>query len=244
LAELPRGLAPGKPESTLARRRRPRTPNLTISHWCKLVENLQASPLEFYAAVEQAIEQRQIPEAERSRIDYQEGGLLSAKREYLRVERREHLIDICGAPFGNGFFFSSWLGAAPPAVDPFHVLLVVLGMMTIAYGFVKLFGLILGGLLLLMSLGALIILLRVARSGTLPFSGDVDAALVSIPIVGPVYERFFRPMTYYRIDTALMFQQAVHAAVLEVIDQMTSAKGLRALSEDERKPILREFYRR
>jgi len=41
-----------------------------------------------------------------------------------------------------------------------------------------------------------------------------------------------------------MFQAVVHAAVLEVVDQVMSAKGARALTEFERKPIMREFYQR
>jgi hypothetical protein len=52
------------------------------------------------------------------------------------------------------------------------------------------------------------------------------------------------PTTYYKIDTTLMFQESVHRAVVEVIDQMTQAKGLRALSESERKPILRNIFKR
>jgi hypothetical protein len=36
-----------------------------------------------------------------------------------------------------------------------------------------------------------------------------------------------------------MFQQAVHNAVLEVMDCMTANKGIRALSETERKPIMK-----
>src|SRR5688572_29442528 len=82
---------------------------LVVSHWYHLIEGLGASPLEFYASVEQAIERRQIPDSGRSRIDYREGGLLSAKREYLRVRRKEYTFDICGAPFGTGFFVSWWL---------------------------------------------------------------------------------------------------------------------------------------
>lgn len=62
-----------------------------------------------------------------------------------------------------------------------------------------------------------------------------------VPIVGPRLEQWFRPATYYRIDTALMFQESVHRAVLEVIDSLTSAKGLRSLSEAERKPIHHKF---
>ena len=32
-----------------------------ISHWYNLIENLQASPMEFYASLERAIERREIP---------------------------------------------------------------------------------------------------------------------------------------------------------------------------------------
>lgn len=53
-----------------------------------------------------------------------------------------------------------------------------------------------------------------------------------------------RPMTYYRYDTALMFQESIHNGVLEVIDQITHANGLRALTESERKPILGDFVNR
>jgi hypothetical protein len=70
---------------------------------------------------------------------------------------------------------------------------------------------------------------------------DWVSYVLTVPVVGWLLERFFLPQTYYRIDTALMFQQAVHAAVMEVIDGLTKAKGLRSLSETERKPILREF---
>jgi|SRR5439155_4371637 len=158
-----------------------------ISHWYHHFENLQMSPLDFYAAVERAIESRQVPDAVRSRVDWREGGVFSAKREYLRVRRHVHIFDICGAPFGNGFFVSWWLG------EPMGCLFVV---------------------------------------------------LTSIPLLGLLVERLLRPHTYYQIDTALMFQEVIRESVNEVVDQLTTAKGLRALSELERKPILHGFYGR
>jgi len=162
------------------------SPASVISHWYHLCEGLQASPKEFYTSVEQAVQRRQIPNVQMSRVNWREGGLFSAKREYLRVRRNEYVFDICGAPFGNGFFFSWWLGELEGCL----------------------------------------------------------ASLVSIPFVGLFFLWLVRPATYYKIDTALMFQESVRQAVNEVIDQMTTAKGIRALSELERKPILREFYRR
>lgn len=70
--------------------------------------------------------------------------------------------------------------------------------------------------------------------------------LLYIPIIGPIFGLFvwlFRRETYWRIDTALMFQESVHAAVLEVIDEFIKTQGLRALSELERKPIMRELFK-
>jgi hypothetical protein len=46
------------------------------------------------------------------------------------------------------------------------------------------------------------------------------------------------------MDTAIMFQSMVHSAVLDVIDPLFTAKGVRALSELERKPIMQELYQR
>jgi hypothetical protein len=42
-------------------------------------------------------------------------GLLSAKREYLHVRRGKLAFDICGAPFGTGFFLSCWLAEMAPS---------------------------------------------------------------------------------------------------------------------------------
>jgi len=118
-------------------------------------------------------------------VEFHEGGALSAKREYLRVLRREHIFDICAAPYGNGFFISWWLGEE-------------LGW----------------------------------------FLGIVAA----FPFIGQFMLRVLRPDTYYRFDTATMFQESIHGAVLEVLEGSTKAKGLKSLSEGERKPIMTDFF--
>jgi len=154
------------------------------AHWYHMIEGLQASPTEFYAAVERAIAERQVPDTKISRVDYREGSLVTAKREYLRVKRRQHIFDICGAPFGNGFFVSWWLGEPQGCLS----------------------------------------------------------LLAELPFVGGFLESVLKPLTYYMLDTALMFQASVHNAVQQVIGEMTEAKGLRALTEAERKPVMREFF--
>jgi hypothetical protein len=162
--------------------------SVVLSHWYHLFEGMQESPQRFYTLLEQALERRKLPNINRSRVDYREGGILSAKREYFRVRRMEHLFDICGAPFGaNAFFVSWWLGEAP---------------------------------------------------------GFLWELILKIPFLGLAILRIFRPYTYYRLDSALMFQELVRSAVLEVVDQISEAKGLRTLSELERKPIMSSFFQK
>ena len=61
-----------------------------LSHWSMLIEGLQTSSLEFYTAVEQLIARRNVPEGHASRINWKEGGLHTANREYLRLMIEEH----------------------------------------------------------------------------------------------------------------------------------------------------------
>lgn len=211
-----------------------------ITHWHQLLEGLAASPMDFYAAVETAVERRQIPGAVRSRVDWHEGGVLSAKREYLRVKRGRHVFDICGAPFGAGFFVSSWLVEPRSPYGPLALVLLLVGLLIAIVVSMDALGFVKGLLLLIVGFPALFFLVNA-------LSRDIegwDDALVAMPVVGPFYERIFRPATYYKIDTALMFQSAVHDAVLEVVDGLGRAKGLRALTELERKPTMREFFQR
>ncbi|MGH7788133.1 MAG: hypothetical protein ACRERC_14770 [Candidatus Binatia bacterium] len=190
----------------------------TIGHWSKLLGGLTTTPQDFYAAVEAAIQRRQIPDCKLSRTDWSEEGFTSAKREYLRVERDELLIDICGAPFGNQLFASSWLCAPPPnltnAIAGAAGCLALMGfLVSVDIGFYK---------------WLIFILALIAFCG-----------IIAVGIVRPLY---FPPrLTYYRIDTAEMFYQLVHDAVLEVIDGLSSAQGLRFLSEAERKPVMRDY---
>jgi len=77
------------------------------------LDDFSASALAFYDVLEAALAKRQIPDARISRVHLREGGFLSAKREYLRVERQGTAFDIGAAPFGRGYFFSWWLVERP-----------------------------------------------------------------------------------------------------------------------------------
>jgi len=62
-----------------------------LDHWYAPVFGFNASTQEFYRAIEAELKSRQVPGLEISRVEYSEGGLLSQKREYLRLYR-ERLV--------------------------------------------------------------------------------------------------------------------------------------------------------
>lgn len=77
----------------------------------------------------------------------------------------------------------------------------------------------------------------------LPPDGCLVSLFSGFPVLSSIARALVKPWTYYRIDTATMFQTATHQAVLEVVDEMTAAQGIKALPETERKPIMREFFK-
>jgi hypothetical protein len=73
------------------------------------------------------------------------------------------------------------------------------------------------------------------------YQGFWRSLIASFPMADLLFAGLLRPLTYYRIDTANMFLSLVHTAVLEVVDGMIEAKGVRKLSEADRKPIKTEL---
>lgn len=166
-------------------------PTSVISYWNHMVPDMQQSSNEFYAAVDRVLQDQHLDDAKVERVNFSEGAVLfSSKREYLQVRRKEHVVHVCAAPYGSGFFVSWWLGEIES--------------------------------------GLFAELLRI------PFLGAFLGFLRSVT----------KPYTYYRIDTALMFQSATHGAVLEVLEGILDAKGLRGLSDMDRKPVMRDFWSR
>jgi hypothetical protein len=221
-----------------------------VGHWDQLFENCQASSLEFYNSVEKALVARSVPQTHWARVEHKEGGLGSENRVYFRTQRGKYAFDICAAPFGTGFFVSWWFTEPPLPFAFIYTLtffLAVVIAMNIAFGIgmaigaamnAYALGLLLGGCAALLGVPAFLWLIGSGmRQGTIPGESKV----LAMPLVGRVYERIFAPATFYAMDTAIMFQKAVHYAVQEVIDGMTANKGVRALTEAERKPVMRQF---
>lgn len=160
-------------------------PNTIISHWSHRADAIQASSDQFYTTVQGLIDKERVEKIDIERVNFSQGGIFSAKREYLQIRRGDDVFHVCAAPFGTGFFVSCWLG-------------------NVERGF--------------------------------------WVWVAKLPFIGMFVHWFIKPLTYYKVDTALMFQSVTQGAVTAALDDMLKQKGMRALSDTERKPIMRDFF--
>jgi hypothetical protein len=214
------------------------SPEDARGNWCALCEGLHESPKAFYELVAAAVAKREIPDAKLETVEHREGGAFSGVRLYLRVRRNREAFDVCGAPFGKAFFFSWWFADLRPALPRLATVFVVFGYFSVLGSFMQWLGVVRGPVTLILLVP--LILWGVSQMGT----QAADDAMLSLPFLGPLYARLFRPITYYRADTSAMFQKSVEEAVKEAIDQLTEGKGVRALTEAERKPMMRDFWKK
>jgi hypothetical protein len=217
-----------------------------LSHWYALIPGFKTSTNEFYQSIEQELKSRQVPGLEMSRIEFSEGGLLSDKREYLRMSRERLVLDVCAAPFGTAYFFSCRFAEIPATIRLWQlfVLLIVFGVSALfslaictrVFGALTIFIWPIGWIFFI---AFLIYLLRNAVTMGLR---DLDAFLIKSPL-GPIYERWFRRETYYRQDTRLMYCDTVNAVVKGLVEEITAAKGVKLVQFNEYNPILGELYK-
>ncbi|MCU1231707.1 MAG: hypothetical protein JWO97_4591 [Acidobacteria bacterium] len=74
--------------------------------------------------------------------------------------------------------------------------------------------------------------------------GCLGGLISAVPLLGYLYQRSVKPVTFYKIDSALMFQSVVHDLVLlPVLDNIVSAQGVPAIAEAARRPTMRELLR-
>jgi hypothetical protein len=217
------------------------TETYVISHWHTLIEGFSTSALDFYELVKTGIARREIPDLKIAQVEWKESGLGSGKRVYLRVSREHLNFDICAAPFGTGYFFSWWLARIPLVLlDMLFLFLVLVAsgavMRVLLYiaskeeqgAIAGCFGAFFGVFMFLAMLFGLGAAVRYGNIGAEP-------TVLSMPITGFLYGLVYRPVTYFNEDTALMFRESVHNAVAEAVDAVTSAQGVRGLSEEARK---------
>ena len=207
-----------------------------ISHWHQSVDTLSTSTLEYYAAVEKALRDKDVVGLQLERVTANESGLLSAKREYLRVRYGRLMFDICGAPFGEDFF-SWWLIKRTPGFAALWGCSALVGIPIVALGFIGTMGLFKGTLVAIIVFAVGAAVLRAAFADG--WSAIEDSILV-MPIIGVLYSKFVKPVTYYSEDTRLMFEDTVHRVVLQVVSGILTLNKLPELSPEKMKPQSRK----
>lgn len=212
-----------------------------LDHWIYFADGLTLPPQEFYAAVEKAMADRKIPTMEVSRVEYAEGGLLSEKRLYLRMLRERLAFDTCAAPFGNTFFFSCRTVHSPPVLRLWHIAFAFVFFAIVYSQLVRGLGMMFANIAMV---ALLIAIVEVFRNAVGMGLTDLDNALMKIPVVGPIYENWFRKETYYREDTRLVYLKTIPEIIKKVVDDMTGAKGIKLVQQYERAPIFGELYKR
>lgn len=73
---------------------------------------------------------------------------------------------------------------------------------------------------------------------------NAESLLERIPFIGKLLTQTFFPQTFYTSDTMSMFMTMAHNSVLKVIDDITKDSGVRTISDNERKPILSDVFKR
>jgi hypothetical protein len=204
-----------------------------LKHWYVLFDNFETVTSEFYQAIEQDLEKRELGGLEISRIEYDEGGLLSAKREYLRMRRERLVFDVCAAPFGTTWFFSYRYALIPATIHLWEVIVLLLALTSIVWFYTSLFGFVLGCVLF----GASIFSLLLMMKNTVALGmRDLDAALFQIPVVGVFYERFLREETYYLEDTRIAYYNIVDQIVRARIDELGAAGKIKLVEYKDATP--------
>ena len=211
-----------------------------LQHWIAFVEGFQLSSSKFYDLVESELKAREVVGMEMARVEFAEGGVLSDKRTYLRMVRERLVFDVCAAPFGKSFFFSCRFAEIPVVIKLWQLIILFLVSYFILAATWYLAGFWFGSFLLVV---ALVLLVYTLRNAVAMGLRDLDAALVKSPIVGPIYELFFRKETYYRHDTRLMYLEIVSAVVKQLAEEAVAAKGVKLTRQYEQGPILGELYK-
>ncbi len=221
--------------------------NNAISSWHTLIDDFSASGKDFFSSVEDAVKAREVPDIEFSRLLFKEGGLASAKREYLRIERGKVAFDLTAFPYGTGMYFGWWLRR----IGPKHPWLWLLGFFAaiLIWAFM-LFGSMFGAALGSDSGGCMVfIMLFGIPAGLIALGWTIqenkvpieEEAVLALPVIGWLYDKLFSPNTMHAHDSALAMQESVRRAVNDVLDDLLTGQGLRALTDEAKKPSIRSL---
>ena len=79
------------------------------------------------------------------------------------------------------------------------------------------------------------------RCAALPGYERLSIFIEKVPFFGRVFERLFRPDTYYRQDSQKMYQKVFDLAITETIAAVTTPQGLRNAGVDG-SPVVADLH--
>lgn len=206
-----------------------------------LIEGFQTSTDAFYRSIEGELTARKVPGLDLERIDYHEGGILSSKRDYLRMRRERLTFDLCSAPFGTSWFFSYRFCEIPAPLPLWQLLVVLAAIAALASAYAALFGAIWGCAIIGMTALGFALLVRNALTLGLE---DFDAWLLTVPILGRVYEGLLRKETFFRQDTRFMYAEMVERIIQAKIKEVTASEGIEKVEFVEARPDIHPLLAR
>lgn len=167
---------------------------------------------------------RQIPDLDAELINFFEGGVLTQRRSYLRMERERIAFDVCSAPFGTAWFFSCRIAEIPFVMRLWELVVLLAILFGLFFLYPLVFGLFWGPVVYVLSIASGLVLLN--TFATTP-TKSLDAVLLKIPVLGSLYELFVRRnRTYYREDTRAMYCQVLNSVVASKIEELAAANAL------------------
>ncbi len=211
-----------------------RKDSLVHKAWIAVVDDFSIPTEQFYNAIEQDLTSSAVPDLALSREIFAEGGILSAKRMYLRMRRERLVFDVCSAPFGKRWFFSCRFTEFLPVVYVWQLLLVLAVMAAAFYAYFSILGQAWGIAMFLLNVMALTVFLRNAVALELR---RLDDFLLRLPVFGVIYEVFFRTQTYHREDSRALYIHVVEEIVKGQMHAFTGEKGINFVDVTDPVPV-------
>ena len=201
---------------------------------------VQFSAQTIYQGIIDEVARLAIPGVRYGREILHESGPFSAYRAYLRIHREFSEYFVCAAPVGAGYFVSVRKIDRFPHVKWFHYLPVAM-----LVGLFFLWGVYLDGLLGGLVFAAVLVsfLWSICRYAAQAAKNWLSEHLPEIPIVAPLYLRWFRPDSYYRQDVHAAFLSLVDSAIRQVLEGLEPAPALRPAPQTLGGPIRSDLHR-
>ena len=201
--------------------------------------HVRLSSQAIYKNIVDEVEKLSIPDVKYGPEILHESGFFSAYRAYLNIRREFSEFLVCAAPVGNSFMISVRKIDRFPHTKWFHYLILP---------FLALPAMIVGasmngflGSVLVLSLFVTLIwsICRYAAHTTQTLLSD---RLPEVPVVGPLYLRWFRPDTFYRQDIHAVFVALVDGVVQQVLTSLEEVQTVRPLPGDVPSPIRGDLH--